>query len=65
MAGHERVDRGQLVHKSVGHQEVQRAVDRGRCIGAHALAGTHPFEQFVGLDRLAGFGDQATSPRFQ
>lgn len=58
MAGHEGIDRFQLVHEPVGHQEVQRAVHGGRGIRAHALAVAHPFQQLVGLDRLAGLGDQ-------
>src|SRR5690606_2872047 len=58
VAGDEGVDRGQLVHEAVGHQEIQRAVHGWRRIGAGALGLAHLLQQVVGLHRLAGIGDQ-------
>ena len=59
VAGNEGVDRGQLVHEAVGHQEIQRPIHRRRRIGAGTLAFAYLLKQLVGLDRLAGVGDQA------
>src|SRR5690606_7447794 len=63
VAGDEGVDRLQLVDEAVGQQEVQRAVHRGRRVGAHALAGAHLVEQVVRLHRAPRLGDQAQHPR--
>ena len=51
------VDRRQLVDEAVLEQEIQRAVHRRRRRGV--VRGLHLVEQFVGLDRPAGIGDQA------
>ena len=58
MAGHVGVDRFELVHKAVGHQEIERAIHGGRCDRTGTVALAHPLKQVVSLDRLAGIGDQ-------
>ena len=63
VASDERIDRFQFMHEAIGHQEIQRAIDGGRRIRTHAFLLTHPFQQLVGLDRLAGLGDQRQHPR--
>src|SRR5690606_26417874 len=68
VAGDEGVDRFELVDEAVGEQEVERAVDRRWRGGAGTLAfdvvaGADLFEQVVGLDRLAGVGDQSEHAR--
>src|SRR5690606_14237327 len=68
VAGDERVDRLELVDEAVGEQEIQRAIDGGRrrspgALGIGGVADTELLEQVVGLDRLAGLGDEAQHPR--
>lgn len=56
MARDESIDGFQLMDEAVLQQEIQRAVDRGRCGISVAL--TQVIEQVVRFDRLAGCRDQ-------
>src|SRR3546814_7580068 len=68
VAGDEGIDRFELVDEAVGEQEIERAVDGrrrgGTCaLAAGVVAGADQFKQVVGLDRLAGVGDQPEHAR--
>src|SRR5690606_28172711 len=68
VAGDEGIHRLELVDEAVGEQEIERTIDRGRrgragALAAGVVAGADQFEQVVGLDRLAGVGDQAEHAR--
>lgn len=52
------VDRFQFVNETMGHQKIQRTVDRGWSIGADILTLAYPFQQFICLHWLASVSNQ-------